>query len=101
MCPRVTTSVRRPLPVTILVNGVAVTAYEGESLATALMASGALVMSRDSSGGSKSPFCNMGICFDCLVTVEELVPAGSAMVRRVRACLAEVRSGLLITVAAQ
>jgi D-hydroxyproline dehydrogenase subunit gamma len=100
MCPRITRSVRRPSPVTILVNGVAVAAYEGESLATALIASGTLVMSRDSSGRPRSSFCNMGICFDCLVTVQEPAPAG-ATVRRVRACLAEVRSGLLVSVAAQ
>jgi hypothetical protein len=43
----------------------------------------------------------MGICFDCLVTVEDAAPAGSATLRRVRACLAEVRPGLLVTVAAQ
>jgi D-hydroxyproline dehydrogenase subunit gamma len=87
--------------VTIVVNGVEVTAYEGESLATALIASGTLVMSRDSSGRPKSPFCNMGICFDCLVAVEEIAPTGTATVRRVRACLAEVRPGLLVTIAAQ
>jgi D-hydroxyproline dehydrogenase subunit gamma len=101
VCPRITTSVRRPPPVTILVNGSAVTAYEGESLATALIASGTLVMSRDSFGRPKSPFCNMGICFDCLVTVEQIAPASSATVRRVRACLAEVRAGLRVTVPAQ
>ena len=101
MCPRITAGVRRPSPVTIVVNGVEVTAYEGESLATALIASGTLVMSRDSSGRPKSAFCNMGICFDCLVTVEDLAPAAGATVRRVRACLAEVRSGLLVTVATQ
>jgi hypothetical protein len=84
-----------------MVNGAEVTAYDGESLATALIASGTLIMSRDGSGRPRSPFCNMGICFDCLVTVEEATAAGSATVRRVRACLAEVRSGLLVTVAAQ
>jgi hypothetical protein len=101
VCSRITTSVRRPAPVTIVVNGATVVAYEGESLATALIASGTLIMSRDSSGRPKSPFCNMGICFDCLVTVEDAAPAGSATLRRVRACLAEVRPGLLVTVAAQ
>lgn len=85
----------------MVVNDVKVTAYEGESLAAAVIASGALVMSRDSSGRPKSAFCNMGICFDCLVTVEDPAAAAGATVRRVRACLAEVRSGLLVTVATQ
>jgi sarcosine oxidase subunit alpha len=84
-----------------VVNGAEVMAYEGESLATALIASGTLIMSLDRSGRLKSPYCNMGICFDCLVTVEEAASAGSATVRRVRACLAEVRSGLLVTTTAR
>ena len=99
MCPRITTGVRRSTPVIILVNGIEVTAYEGESLATALIASGTLVMSRDSSGRPKGTFCNMGICYDCVVTVEDFAPAAGVTVTRVRACLAEVRSGLLVTVA--
>jgi D-hydroxyproline dehydrogenase subunit gamma len=101
VCPRITQNVERPSPVTILVNGNPVTAYEGESLATALIASGTLVMSRDSSGRPRSPFCNMGICFECLVTVEEAAPRSGTTVRRVRACLAAVRPGLLVTVPTQ
>jgi hypothetical protein len=97
VCQRIIRGVSRPPPVSILVNGVAVSAYEGESLATALMASGTLVMSRDVSGRLRSAFCNMGICFDCLVTVEEVAAPGITTVRRVRACLAEVRSGLIVT----
>lgn len=99
MSSRITTSVRRPTPVIILVNGIEVTAYEGESLATALIASGTLVMSRDSSGRSRGAFCNMGVCFDCVVTVEDFALAAGVTATRVRACLAEVRSGLLVTVA--
>jgi hypothetical protein len=101
MCPRITNGVHRPPAVHILVNGVEVSAYEGESLATALIASGNLIMSRDLSGRPKSTFCNMGICFDCMVTVDDSARAGGDHVRRVRACLAQVRSGLLVTVAAQ
>ncbi len=101
MSARITRNVRRPSPVIIRVNGAPVIAYEGESLATALIASGKLVMSRDFSGRPKSPFCNMGICFDCLVTLEEAAPGNSATAKRVRACLAEVRSGLVVTVPAQ
>jgi len=119
VCPRITKNVERPAPVTIRVNGNAVSAYEGESLATALIASGTLIMSQDSKGRMRSPYCNMGICFDCLVIVEEstasdgsaapdgsTAPGGSAApggstARRVRACLAPVRPGLLVTVPAR
>lgn len=100
MCPRITEDVQRPAPVTIRVNGNAVSAFEGESLATALMAAGVLIMSRDSKGRSRSPYCNMGVCFDCLVTVREgAAPDGGA--RRVRACLAAVRPDIHVTVPAQ
>ena len=98
---------------TIQVNGNAVVAYEGESLATALIASGTLIMSQDLRGRMRSPYCNMGICFDCLVTVEQStaaggstspggnIAAGGSTVRRVRACLAPVRAGLRVTVPAR
>src|SRR5690606_5627620 len=73
MAHRITTNVRRPPPVSIVVNGTAIEACEGETLATALIAAGILVMSRDTAGSGRrrSPFCNMGVCFDCMVTVEE------------------------------
>lgn len=100
MSKRITENVVRPAAIRIFVNGTAVTSYEGETLATALIASGTLIMSRDASGRPRSPFCNMGVCFDCLVTVEE--PVGSqAPPVRVRACLTAVRPGLRITVAEQ
>lgn len=98
MSKRVTTNVVRPAPIEILVNGIAVPAYEGESLATALIASGTLIMSRDASGRPRSPFCNMGVCFDCMVTVEESTASQATAAGRVRACLTAVRPGLRVTV---
>lgn len=86
----------------IEVNDVAVTAYEGESLATALLAAGVTTLSRDGSGRPHSLYCNMGICFDCMVLIERAasadagVPASAPV--RVRACLTPVRAGLRITV---
>ena len=98
MSNRITKNVARPAPIDIVVNGTAVSAYEGETLATALIASGTLIMSRDASGRPRSPFCNMGVCFDCMVTVEESAGLQTPP-RRVRACLTAVRPGLRITVA--
>ncbi|WP_129776914.1 (2Fe-2S)-binding protein [Peristeroidobacter soli] len=91
MSRRITLGVVRPAAVNIFVNGKAVEAYEGESVLTALMAGGVLVMSRDSFGRMRAPFCNMGVCFDCMVEVED----GSS---RVRACLTPVRAGLRVIV---
>lgn len=98
MSKRVTKNVVRPSPIEILVNGITVPAYEGESLATALIASGTLIMSRDASGRPRSPFCNMGVCFDCMVMVGQSIESQATTMGRVRACLTAVRPGLRITV---
>jgi predicted molibdopterin-dependent oxidoreductase YjgC len=94
MSLRITKNVTRPQAVTIHVNGREVAAHEGESLATALIAAGALTMSRDSQGRLRSPYCNMGVCFDCLVQIEDRGRQLSA-----RACMTLVKAGLRVTVA--
>ena len=104
MSLRVTTNVARPQAVTIHVNGREVSAYEGETVATALIAAGVLTMSRDEGthvggGRARSPFCNMGVCFDCLVEISDA--ASGDVPLRARACLTPVRAGLRITVPAE
>jgi sarcosine oxidase subunit alpha len=61
---------------------------------TALMAADVLTMSRDSFGRLRTPFCNMGVCFECLVEVADSEDVWS----RVRACLTPVRAGLRVVV---
>lgn len=97
---RVTDKVARPSPVSIEVDGQPVTAYAGESIATALLASGTVAMNHDSSGRRRGPFCNMGVCCDCIVLVEDPGRPGSDPLR-VRSCLATVRDGLRVTTAAR
>jgi NADH dehydrogenase/NADH:ubiquinone oxidoreductase subunit G len=73
--------------VTITVDGRPVAAYEGESLAAALFAAGQQILR--TSPRRESPrgyFCGMGICHDCLMTVD-----GQPSVR---ACMTPVREGL-------
>lgn len=93
MSTRIKQNVTRPAAVRIYINEEAVNAYPGESLATALLAAGRLTMSLDSNGRPRAPFCNMGVCFECLVSVER---DGSS--ERVRACLTPVQEGLRIRV---
>lgn len=95
MSRRITQGVARPAAVNIFVNGKAVEAYEGESVLAALIAADVLLMSRDSFGRVRTPFCNMGVCFDCMIDVEDAAGVRS----RVRACLTPVRAGLRVTVA--
>ncbi len=83
---RLTRGVVRPAPVAIEVDGEALAAYPGESLATALLASGRRAFGLTRSGSPRGPLCNMGVCFDCVVTVEGL--------GEVRACMTVVREGL-------
>jgi aerobic-type carbon monoxide dehydrogenase small subunit (CoxS/CutS family) len=81
----------RGSPVTITVNGQPVQAYAGESIAAALLAAGWRVFRRTHPGGApRGFFCGMGICFDCLVTVDG--------VPNVRSCMAKVREGCVVEV---
>jgi hypothetical protein len=72
----------------LLVDGVPVEAFPGETVATALLASGRRAFRRTAQGDLRGPFCNMGVCFECLVTVDG-VPG-------VRACVTTVRPGMAI-----
>ncbi len=55
----------------ILVDGQPVTAREGDTVAAALIASGLDVRRETAvSGALRLPYCMMGVCFDCLVTID-------------------------------
>jgi hypothetical protein len=75
--------------VEILVDGRAMVALDGQSLAGALHAAGIDVLRRNPvTGEPRGAFCGMGVCFECELTVDG-VPG-------IRACLARVRAGLRI-----
>lgn len=78
-------------PFAILVDGEEMTAFAGETIATAMLAAGRAAMRRDRSGAPRGLFCNMGTCSECLVTVR-----ADSGVRRVRACLTPAVSGLRV-----
>ena len=77
--------------VTLLVDGKPCTAHVNDSVAAALLASG-LDHCRTTavSGTARGPYCMMGVCFDCLVTIDG---AGNA-----QACLVRVRDGMHIEI---
>lgn len=63
-----------------------VTGQTGDTIATALLASGHLVFgSNPSSGEDRGPFCLMGSCFECMVEVDGV---------SVQACQAILSEGL-------
>jgi predicted molibdopterin-dependent oxidoreductase YjgC len=57
--------------VTFTLNGAPVTARAGDTVAAALLASGLVVTRRSPvSDENRGPYCMMGACFECLVTVD-------------------------------
>lgn len=63
-------------------DGAPVTAYAGESLAAALLAAGHRVFRTTPTQpeAPRAPYCMMGVCFDCLVTIDDQPDCQSCMV---------------------
>ena len=83
---RIQSGVTRGAPFQVDVDGQPVAAYAGETLATVLIAAGLRPFRQTLlSGQPRALYCGMGICFDCLVTVNERP--------NVRACLTLAQPG--------
>jgi len=74
--------------VTLQVDGRAVTAHRGETLAAALVAAGLRIGRHTQGGNPRHVFCAMGACFDCLTIVEGM--------GAVRACMTHVADGMVV-----
>jgi len=74
--------------VTFFFDGEEIAAFEGETVATALWAQGMRTLRRSvARGAPRGIYCNMGICFDCLVRIDG---------RAVRACMTPVADGMVV-----
>lgn len=80
---------RRDRPLTITVDGEPVAGVAGQSVAGVLLAAGRTSWRRGRTGAPRGVFCGIGVCFDCLVTVN-----GE---RDVRACRRRARDGDTVT----
>jgi D-hydroxyproline dehydrogenase subunit gamma len=80
---------RRDRPLRITVDGEPVTGIEGQTIAGILLAAGRSSWRSAPSGAPRGVFCGIGVCFDCLVTVDG--------VRDVRACRRRARDGDVVT----
>jgi predicted molibdopterin-dependent oxidoreductase YjgC len=80
---------RRDAPLTITVDGRPLEGVAGQTVAGVLLASGRLSWRTGPSGSPRGVFCGIGVCFDCLVTVN-----GE---RDVRACRRRARDGDAVT----
>ena len=58
--------------VVITIDGTPFTARAGDSVAAALLVAGRLACrTTPVTGAARGPFCMMGVCFDCLVTIDD------------------------------
>ncbi|MGH7103027.1 MAG: (2Fe-2S)-binding protein [Acetobacteraceae bacterium] len=74
--------------VRFLFDGVPVEAFDGETVAVALLAAGVRSFGRNRANGARrGMFCAMGICQECIVMVEG---------RAVEACRQPARAGLAV-----
>jgi sarcosine oxidase subunit alpha len=63
-------SAPRGAKITIVVNGRACVAFAGETVHAALLAAGCRLLRKTAkSGQPRGIFCGMGVCYDCLVTI--------------------------------
>ncbi|WP_330172609.1 (2Fe-2S)-binding protein [Streptomyces sp. NBC_01498] len=80
---------RRDRALTITVDGERVTGVVGQTLAGVLLVSGRPAWRQAPSGAPRGVFCGIGVCFDCLVTVNGEPD--------VRACRRRARDGDTVT----
>ena len=76
-------------PYRLVVDGRPVTAAPGDAVATALLLAGIGTFRRTAKGAApRSAYCGMGVCFDCLVTIDG--------VGNRQACLESVGDGMVV-----
>ena len=77
--------------INIRVNGRTIAATPGETVMAALTAAGFKVLKKSNvSGEPRGPFCGMGVCYECLVTING--------VPKQRSCMVEVAENMEITI---
>ena len=81
-------NVTRGKEVTIFIDDMSVEAFEGESVAAVMMVDGHVAMRTTTEGEPRGVFCGMGVCFHCLVVVDD--------VPNTRACMTWVKEGMRI-----
>ena len=73
----------------VTIDGRAVRVHAGDSVAAALLAAGVETNRvADVSGAPRAPYCMMGVCFECLVTVDGVANR--------QGCLIPVSAGMRI-----
>jgi predicted molibdopterin-dependent oxidoreductase YjgC len=77
--------------VTLVIDGTSVQARPGDSVAAAMLAAGVShCRTTPVSGAPRASYCMMGVCFDCLVTIDG--------VGNRQGCLVRVRDGMQVEI---
>jgi len=77
--------------ITFTFNGIPLTAREGQSLAAALIAhEERITRYTRHEGKPRALYCGIGVCFDCLVIIDEK--------KNQRSCITTVREGMKVEV---
>lgn len=80
---------RRGESITVQVDGRPVAAFAGETVAALLLAEGIRTFRHTAKlGQPRSIFCGIGVCYDCLVTIDG--------VPNIRACMTPLAPGMAI-----
>lgn len=86
---RIQDGIARGRPVDVEVDGEVLRAYEGETVAAALLAMGRLSLRRTARHGEpRGVYCGMGVCFDCVMTINGIP--------NVRTCQTRVSAGMTV-----
>jgi|ERR1700724_1258550 len=73
----------------VTIDGRSTRVHAGDTVAAALIAAGVLASrAADVSGAPRAPYCMMGVCFECLVTVDGVANR--------QGCLVPVKPGMRI-----
>ena len=76
-------------PVTATIDGRRIAARDGDTVAAVLLLSGATTTRVSPvSGEPRAPYCMMGVCFECLVTIDG--------VGNRQSCIVPIREGMRI-----
>jgi D-hydroxyproline dehydrogenase subunit gamma len=83
--------------VSVILEGRSVRAHLGETVATVLLAEGHIATRTTVGGEPRGVYCGMGVCFDCLVVVDD-EPNTRACVTWVRESMRIARQAGLVAV---
>lgn len=86
---RVNTGISRGAEIELTVDGQPIRAYEGETVAAAILATGRRALRTTSETGEmRGLYCGIGICFDCVMIIDDIP--------NVRTCQTFVENGMVV-----